>query len=437
MTDPMNFDATEEAAQAAGAAAAVEIAAACSALAGATIIAPKAHRLAEAEAIVAKAAARAAKLGIDPVRLVVLGDRTTERTVEIGGLPFTYRVTRAVLALHGAAPRVAGYRLVARVEHTEAGNLVARSPVGAADVDLAPYRDAAPACEHCGAARRRKDTFVLCEEATGTLRQVGRNCLADYLRSEDVAEALALWKLLATLSGAAGDGDDEGFGGGGYRGDIATADFIACAVTAVRLRGFHKSDSDRPTVEDARFAASPLYSNDAGTRRAWADAQPTDADWARAKAVQAWVATTDDTSDYLRNLRIACALPGVGRHGGLLASAPTAYARHVERLVVARREQEAPRGAHVGTVGARVDLGDLTVLRTRFSDGAYGTTTIVALVDGAGNRMTWFASGAKDFEAGTVLRACKATIKRHGDFRGTPDTTITRLAWADEVKVAA
>jgi len=402
-------------------------------LGGATVMTIRADRLGWAEEIAAKAKAKAEKLGVEPLRFAPLGTRMVARETENGGRRW---VEMATIALWGAAPKVAGYALLARVEHTEAGNIVSRAPVGAEGINLDAYRSADPHCAHCGTVRRRKDTFVL--QGSDGLVQVGRNCLADFIRSEDLAHGLTLWKLLMEFSAGGGEDDEEGFGGGrGGDRSPGTLSYLAHAVAAVRVDGFHKSDSDRATKNTIGLAMSKRPTHDAGSAAFWDDLQPTTADAERAAIVLAWCAGQAGTSDYEHNLRVACSLPQVGRSYGLLASAPSAYARHVEGLV--RKAREAAQvaqnpGHHVGEIGKRLALGDLTVLRIRYSENAYGTTTIVALVDVEGNRMTWFASGARDLDAGTVLHGCKATPKKHGEFKGTPDTTLSRLAWASETK---
>lgn len=416
---------------------ATAVSAGLASLGGATVMTIRADRLDWAGEIAAKAKAKAEKLGVEPLRFATLGTRMVARPREGGG---TRWVEMATIALWGAAPKVAGYALLARVEHTEAGNLVSRSPIGAEGIDLDAFRTAAPHCAHCGVARRRKDTFVL-RGQDGALVQVGRNCLADFIRSEDIKMGLQLWQLLMEFSAGGGEGDEEG-GFGGGRGDRSpgTLSYLAHAVAAVRVDGFHKSDADRATKNTIGFATARRPTHDASSAAFWDDLQPTVADAERAAVVLAWCAGQAGTSDYEHNLRVACSLPQVGRSYGLLASAPSAYARHVEGLV--RKAREAAQtaqnpGHHVGEIGKRLALGDLTVLRVRYSESMYGTTTIVALVDAQGNRMTWFASGAQNLDAGTVLHGCKATPKKHGEFKGTPDTTLSRLAWASETKATA
>lgn len=448
---PVNLDMTNEAAaletpvaplaldsseltSSATAAAVLNLQAALVALTGGTVSAPLTSRLPVLQATLEKVNKRAVKLGCTPIRLAVLGSRSdyvSDARVH-GGRRL---VVRSVVALFGLAPKVAGYTFAARIEHTPAGNILARCPVGADDVDLTKFHNVAPVCEHCNMSRSRKDTFVVREDATGKVQQIGRNCLADFIRSTDVETALKLWKLLHELT-IGDDGEESEFGGCGGRGgsDTSTLEFLTFAVASVATDGFHKSGTDRSTRNNVSFLMGrcPRAEDNYVGHMAWHRGQPTPEHVVRAQTVLAWCIAGDDSSDYLRNLRIAATLPNVGRHDGILASAPIAYAKHVEGLVAKKREAtEPPKGAHVGVVGKRLELGDLTVIRVRYSESEYGTKTILALETAGGDAITWFASGAKDLETGTVLKSARATIKEHSEYKGRPQTVVQRMVWEE------
>ena len=429
MTDALEFEiSSPELEQSATAEVVLDLQAALVRLSGGTVSDPLTSRLPTLQATLEKVNKRAVKLGCEPVRLAVLGERQSMRTREDGSLRI---IVRSVVALFGLAPKVAGYTFVARVEHTPAGNILARCPVGAADVDLTKFNDVAPVCEHCNMSRARKDTFVVREDATGAVRQIGRNCLADFIRDTDVETALKLWKLLHELT--VSDSEESEFGGGsGGCWNPSTVEFMAYAVASVATNGFRKSGEDRSTKSDISFLMGrcPRIEDNYVGHMAWKRGQPTPEHTVRAQTVLAWCIAGDDSNDYLRNLRIAATLPNVGRHEGLLASAPIAYAKHVEGLVAKKREAvEGPKGIHVGVVGKRMELGDLTVVRVRYTENEWGTKTILALEDASGNAITWFASGARDLEAGAVLRSVRATIKEHGEYRGRPQTVVSRATW--------
>jgi hypothetical protein len=399
------------------------------ALAGGTVSVPLAGRLPALEEKLAKVNKRAAKLGAEPVRLAVLGSRVIPRPADEGA-----PIVRTVIALFGLAPKVAGHSLVACVEHTPAGNITSRCPVGAADVDLTPYYDAAPVCVHCGKLRSRKDTFIVRKDETGEFFQIGRNCLADFIRSTDVENALRLWKFLHELTIQSGDEDEEGgYGGGSWHSDPSTLSFLSYAVSAVATDGFRKSGEQNSTKDHISFLMG-RPPQDRNSLEVWTKGQPTADHFVRAQTILAWCVAGDDSNDYLRNLRISCSLPNVGKHAGLLASAPVAYARHIEGVVAKKRETapQKPAGKHVGEVGKRIELGDLTVVRVRYSESEWGTKTILALETATGDAITWFASGSKDFTAGDVIKSARATVKKHDAYQGRPQTVVARLAWVEE-----
>jgi hypothetical protein len=395
---------------------------------GAHVAEPLAWRVGGLRAAVERLNRKAEKLGLEGIRLAELGTVTVR---EPGCRP----LVRTTVAVYGQAPRAAGFSLIARIEHTAAGCLVARSPVGAEGIDLSAYFDSRPVCAHCGFDRKRKDTFVVRNDETGEMQQIGRNCLADFIRSEDAAAALQMWKFLYEVDRAAGDGDDDwGSSGGWSRHDDSVLTFVACAVSSIRREGFKKSEAGPGSTKmDSCFLAGPRPEGYGSRRQEWDEGQPTEADGRRAALVIAFCQASEEQSDYMRNLRVAASLPYVERHHGLLASAPVAYQRTIEREFAAKREKNEPkappRGGHVGEVGKRSDFGSLTVVRVRFVDNDWGGKTILTLETADGSQVTWFASGSRDFDAGTVLEGSRGTVKKHEEYRGQPQTVVSRLTW--------
>jgi hypothetical protein len=54
-----------------------------------------------------------------------------------------------------------GWEFIATLGHEEAGNIVSAVPGMTTEGELAAYRTAKPACNHCGFSRKRNDTFIL------------------------------------------------------------------------------------------------------------------------------------------------------------------------------------------------------------------------------------------------------------------------------------
>jgi hypothetical protein len=389
-------------------------------------------RIANLETKVARLARRAQKLGMAKVELVKVkaGPRMQQRRDPDSGKLETYELSCTWCELRGPAPVLSGYTFLARLEHTDLGNLVSRVAGAGDEIDLTAYRTADPHCDHCKHKRTRKDTFVL-RTPEGGLVQIGRNCLADYLRSANADVVLAMLQLTNELADSVGEDDDEwgegGFGGG-YRLITLVDDYIAAAVVAVREFGWvsrgavQKGLPKTATADNAAFIAGKCPS-DRRAAEEWRRLQPTAADKERAEKILAWIKESTDASDYMHNLRIAVGQSTVNyRTTGLLASAPNAYAREVEKQIAQRTERKESK--HVGQKGERRLFKGLRLVRKPVIDTEWGGLAIHIFEDGDGNVFVW-KTGTGDLELDRVYDV-KGTVKEHTDYKGRPQTELSR-----------
>lgn len=397
------------------------------------------HRFEELEAKVERFCRRAAKLGQDPVTLEVVGEKVVQLKDEHTGLPTRVQVYKLVV-VHGKAPVVAGHTFIARIEHTEAGNIISKAPGCEGAVIPVEMRDGKPTCDHCQTKRARNDTFILRRDEDGALIRVGRNCLADYLRTENAADALRLWALLYEIRIAAGTQDEEGFGGGGGYCYPGLVYFVACVARAIELNGWTSrkeayEQQKRATSDQADFACGPCPQN-SDDRKDWEKAQPTKDNAVEAAKAVEWAKTLAGDSDYEHNLKVACSLDYVkGKNGGLVASVVVAYRRHLERELAKAREAAKPESSHFGKVGSRY-VRKLVVTNTSSWESDYGVTVLYVMADAEGNTFKWFSSGGcqvnnESVKVGNEFWATFA-VKGHGDFKGRKETTITRAALSVE-----
>lgn len=392
-----------------------------------------ADRLPDLQAKIDAANRRAAKLGTSPLAVYEHRRRIERAIVGYFNGRAIHRLTELVdVGILGPRPCVAGFRFVARLEHTEAGNIVTGDGDPAFDAVRAQYREAKPRCDHCRTARKRLDTFLLVGP-DGTPRQVGRNCLRDYLGG-DVSSALALFDLLRVPDVSDGGEGGEGGGGRGFDGFLDLERFVACAAASIRAHGFHKSrGTDRPTVGQACFLAGPPPRGEQSRVRAWISGQPTEADFETARATIEFVRASDDPGDYMSNLRVACCLDYVrSRNTGLVASAPQAYLRHLGEV----REREArPPSEYVGTPGERLAF-DAVVVRKIAIETDRGTLRIIVLRTDAGAILTWKTTACFSPQQGDRVTG-KGTIKAHEVYRGERQTVLSRVAVHDPAAKAA
>ncbi len=397
------------------------------------------------QAKAAKLNRRAAKLGCSPIGVEIVG----ERFIPIKD-PHTDRVTRhrrdVCVRISGQAPQVAGWTFVARIEHGPSGNIVSRAPSARETKLDEELWLVDPVCEHCNLVRRRRDTFVLRGEALGTVKRVGRNCLADFLREADVASALSFWKFLREVEleiGGSGE-EDEGFGGGcRERVYFGSADVLRAAASAIRVDGWVSRSAAKDdlgisvrvaTADTVAWILDPpkpsrdeRVAREEAARRALYEEKP-EADGKVAEEALEWVRRRlDPTSDYERNLKVALTAEFVDpRNLGLAVSGMQAWLRQV-----ARREAEnrpaAPDAGWLGEKGQRLRKIRARVIDSRVwtSEVTGFTTNLIVFVDEAGHELKWFASGSRGLAIGRDV-VLTGTVKEHAEWKGRKGTILSR-----------
>lgn len=358
------------------------------------------------------------------------------RVVKTGGAGLTIRVTGESVVgsgdslerwsdvlVEGDVPRVDGWQFVARVEHHDTGNIVSCAPGSSVELPES-YRLAEAHCSHCSAVRNRKDTFVL--HKGGEMRQVGRNCLADFLRSGDPGIALRVWSVYASMRSLLNEAAERGYGPSDPRG-FSTVYFLACTVAAIREVGWVSKAS---AMDTGRTPTAQIASHIASFKPK--GRTPVAGDFAEAGEVVAWIedlAGREDLNDYMSNLRAAVALGCVERrHEGIVASGVAAYRRGLEKAaeLAANAAREAVRpSSHVGITDKRYDFRGLTVREARQCNNDWGSSLMLVLEDQDGNDLKCFLRGGESFKVGDVLGG-KATVKSHDEYKGRKVTSLIR-----------
>jgi len=402
----------------------------------------------------AKVNRRAAKLGVEPLRYELTGNEEhreskCKSSFFFAGERIEYTLRFVEVAVYGEQPKLpGGWTLLGVVDHREAMPVVKCVPGHELPEG---QRDRGPVCDHCGASRRRVDTFVLRAE-DGRVTQVGRQCLADFLgaMADDPANQLAWWSSTASLLS---DFDGEYSDDYGPRArtmiDVSQVTLVSAACVdhfGWISRGRARENDEYATADRVQSLLFPPVfrsQNDPGYR-AWrkikdaVELRANDALKAEVeKAVQWAREQVDKDNDYLRNLA-ACAISekvGVDKLG-IVASLIPAYRREQDRLVHAERKAQLGAGSeHVGEVKQRLTMGLTLVEKPRAYEGVYGVTYRCELTDGDGNLFVWWASNDPTLEdnlglvVGEVAKV-KATVKKHEEYKGIKRTVVNRLALA-------
>ena len=389
---------------------------------------------------------RAAKLGAEPITWSEVGTETRLLNRSITLSPtgmYTYWETAVdappsamgevigqreyqLATVTGVAPRLAGWVFRGTLVHVpEVGNIL--KTIGDGDVPER-FREADAWCDHCALVRRRKDTFLVQSESTGEWKQVGRQCLADFLGHQN-PEQIASWaEVIATLEDDL-DADEDWNGGGGYNADpvVSTRYFLATVAAHIEQNGWLSRTKARETFgEPTADAALKQYNrNIAKTSDRFVtvtedhERQADEAlEWARG------LEGDDLDNDFLWNLHVVTAGDYAPERGaGVLAAVFVAQKYGEER----EARVERPESNWFGEPKKREEF-ELEVVFTLVTEGYYSSTLMVKFVDGAGNEAVWFnGSSDWDWEVGDKVRV-KATVKAHDEYEGRKQTILTRVA---------
>lgn len=411
-------------------------------------------RLEQVDAMIAKANRRAERAGI-PERFSyeTVGTRTesVQKRDELGeplGLP--EQVEWSLIRLNTPAVKHDGYTFVATLAWDEEAGLIARVAPGQ---NLGKHAPEARECNVCNSKRDRKDTFVVRKDDTGEVTQVGRNCLQQFMGITPGN----LWMLTYAEDFAKelrdDDDDDEG-GGGGERGPerrYGSRDVMALAWAVVKDRGwvsrktadaYSEAGGGKQTTADAvRDAMDPPTGKGGDDVRRWSREMLAEAVnyEAEAQSVIDMAAAFDGDSDYETNLRALAGAKTVSdRNLNLWVSAIAGKIKRDEQAAErVAREKAMGASRHFGAVGDKIGKAKgaahppmtAQVTAVRVSEGNYGPSTLVAMVNADGNVLKWWATGnlSDEYAVGDPVLITGGAIKGHGEFQGVPETNLTRV----------
>ena len=402
-----------------------------------------AANLANLQARIAKIARRAAKLGCAAITLAIVATYVIRREfTNDEGVKFTRNIPVVDLSIDGEAPRLVGvngaFELLATIEHTPGGNIIRECPTDLDDrgfknvqSEIDAYRDADADCDHCNVSRKRNDTFLVYEGNSGTVRQIGRTCLQDFLGGKDphamVALADAYAACVKAVRGAVGNGPEL---------ELADlAEFLVYSAASIRLHGWVSKgkcrDNQIPTAQDAESCLWDWTGKHLNGKPIQADVE------LAMKALEYVTADLDAKgvarNSYQQNLWVIIQNGTVGtRHAGFAASIMPYYSRAIgqeqERVDYKAR---AAASNHIGSVKQRLTFKATVERRTSF-EGRFGLTYIYKFRTTDGDAVTWFASREQDIAKGDAVTVT-GTVKKHDDYKGEAQTVMTRCKIAARV----
>lgn len=382
---------------------------------------------------------RAKKLGVPEIKLTIV--KTWDRPLyDEDGHKDEWGRTEKVhtVKVIGDTPKLAGWDFLATIEHKEGGNVIRAVP-GAKEEDIKQFYEAKPHyCDWCKKSRNRVDTFIVRNHDDGSMKQVGRNCIKDFLGGKD-PKAILQWFLWRNDLGSFVEEAEERESRGGGRGnyEVPVEQVLTAVATAVRKYGYIKSSGPNgyqgSTPDTVRTL---LFTRPTPDNKDWfAEMQPTDDDKAKVKTVVDWFNSLDDVTKatpFVHNIDVILkGKTASARDIGILGAVFPMHARAMD----SEYEKRTPKSNdHVGQVGDKIPPTKVTVIRTRVISGQFGSTQIVTMEDEKGNNLVWFNNSSHDLEEKQEL-TITGTIKKLDDFNGRKQTHLTRVKELDQAAI--
>jgi len=338
----------------------------------------------------------------------------------------SHKVTVSVndIEIEGLTFKVGDYTFIARIEHTEAGNLLMLVPECGVSLD-ARWWEAYCSCDHCHRKRRRSDTFVLLNNATGAQIQVGRTCLQDFL-GIDPAATLRKFEVFKRVREILEDNT--------YVWCCDIKSILEIASTVIRLYGWCPKAQETETTLSTASEVGIVLSNSPSKekRRKQLLDSMLDIDRTLAQETLEWVRNQlKPTSEYEHNLKTLLSRDVLTeqRFLGFVVSAVSAYCRHKQRQIeYARKRAADATSTWVGLKGERLRgvKVQLTMSRLITSDSYYGSSILYKFKTAEGSILTWMTGNSLEQHQGDEF-SIDATVRDHNEWNGIKETRVTRV----------
>lgn len=286
-------------------------------------------------------------------------------------------------------------------------------------------------CEHCHSNRDRKYTIVIYNEKNKEFKQVGRQCVKDYIGA-DVEDYLSYLSLFTSMTQWFNSLPKDSYG----KEDSAfkVDDILAQTFEEVNHFGYVSQqtitnwydrngyDCDICPLEKTSSQVYKIMNKVTGyasyelVRPAY---EITNETWDNVKNIKHFVEELVDNSDYIHNLKTIFKSEFVDNSKlGIVVSAVGYYLRETAARVEAEKESTSE---YIGDVGNKIEFTANPVVVSS-SQNEYGVSFLYKFIDN-GNVIMWRTGKYLDPE---IKYTIKATIKEHSDFRNVKQTVVTR-----------
>jgi len=175
---------------------------------------------------------RAAKLKVPLVQLQVISEFFKDIKKDPDSLAPAVKRKFYKVQVIGESPKLAGWQFIATIEHKDAGNIIRAVPGQENNTKIRDFYNADPDyCDWCKTRRHRIDTFLVQNE-NGEMRQIGRNCLTNFLGGVDPKAIIWYFRFRSSIGELINDEDERMNRGGRRRAEF----YSVGAILSVALR---------------------------------------------------------------------------------------------------------------------------------------------------------------------------------------------------------
>ena len=340
------------------------------------------------------------------LKLNVLSTKTYEFDDPDPKIPEKIKVVGFEVKIDGDVPELHDYEFIAKIEHTEAGNIINLNPRSSVSSLPPEYRTFRQRCDICKSDRERNSTFIIKKLATDELIVAGSTCLKKFLPLDVVKGFLeyavqleAMRSMLADAfismkSGAREPREKE------YLDPEVYLTFCCIAYYADGKKYMsNKKAQENDKQSTSSFANYLMWAPHKDTQAHEIIRQYRSEGEAMAKKITDWMKTYDfdekaienpGMENYFQNMKVLSNLGYITpRNTNYYSSFLALYLRETQSFA----KKEKLESNYVGQIGEKIKV-TVKVLNNRTFDTQYGVSTVYNFLDDNGNKITWFASGA-------------------------------------------
>ncbi len=290
-------------------------------------------------------------------------------------------------------------------------------------------------CQHCKMNRKRNST-ILVKSPEGEVKQVGTSCLFEYTGIDPQLIASFYAAMESKKNYPMPWDEDSGGGKPSYSPEWPLIEFLIICHRFFGFKGAYIKKMGNVILnscalkrEDNYYLAPcPLPDNYRVNNTTPQMLHPSEEHYEVADEIITYIKNLKAKTDFEYNLQTVVVGDFVSKKtAGFAAAMWFVWNRAKEqgRLEELFNPTEA-KGEHLGVIGERIEF-DATVTKKVGSIGYFGETTMFIFQTDDGDEVIWWSSSKKKDlpQVGDYVNV-KGRVKKHGDFKGKKNTSITR-----------